>query len=73
MHFYFFCEPQLIKVSFLINNFYVSRSTKLVFLKTWMGFSIFEAVSFFIKIYFFVQRKHEHFEFKTSYFSSKLK
>ena len=50
---FFFRELQLISVLLLICDSYMSWSTSLVFLKLWVGFSIFDSVSFLLKFIFF--------------------
>ena len=49
---FFFRELQLISVLLLICDSYISWSTSLVSLKLWVGFSIFDSVSFLLKFIF---------------------
>ena len=49
---FFFRELQLISVLLLICDSYMSWSTSLVSLKLWVGFSIFDSVSFLLKFIF---------------------
>ena len=46
---------------------------KFVSLKSFMGFSIFDSVSFLLKFVFLSNKMHGLFDFKTSYYLSKLK
>ena len=52
MNFFFFRELHFLTALLLIRNFYTSRSTWFISLKTWVGFSIFDFVSFFLKLCF---------------------
>ena len=49
---FFFCKLQLITVSLLICNSYMSWSTRFVYLKLRVGFSNFDNVSFLLKFIF---------------------
>ena len=49
---FFFRKLQLITVLLLIRDSYVSWSTRLVSLNVWVGLSIFDSVSSFIKAYY---------------------
>ena len=55
---FFFRELQLITVSLLICNFYMSWSTRFVSLKQWVGFLIFDFVSFLLMITFLFNKMH---------------
>ena len=57
MPWFFFRELQLITVSLLIHDFYMSWRTKFVYLKVCMGFSIFNSVSILLKLYICFQQK----------------
>ena len=63
---FFFREPQLITVLFLICNFYMSWSTRFVSLKLRKGFYIFDSVLFLLKFIFLFNKMHGIFDFKTS-------
>ena len=52
----FLLELQLITALLLIRDSYISWSTKFVSLKVFGGFSIFDSVSFLIKVYISVQK-----------------
>ena len=58
MHSFFFRELQLITVLFLIRNFYTSWSTRFIPLKLCVGFSNFDSIVVFIKVYIFIQQKN---------------
>ena len=70
---FFFRELQLITVLLLICNSNMSWSTRFVSLKLCVGFSIFDSVSFLLKFIFLFSKKHGLFDFKLSWFLSKLK
>ena len=52
MHYFFFRELQIITVFLLIRSFYTNWNTWLIFLKLWVGFSIFVFVSFLLNFIF---------------------
>ena len=54
---YFFCKFQLITVFLLIYDYYMSWSARFVSPKLCVGFSIFDFVFVFSKVYIFVQQK----------------
>ena len=70
---YFFREPQLITVLLLICDSFTSWSTRFVSLKVCVGFSIFDSVSFLLKFICLFKKINGLFDFKTSWFLSKLK
>ena len=54
---FFFHELQLITVLLLIPDSYTNWCTRLISLKLCVGFSIFDSVSYFFKVYIFFQQK----------------
>ena len=73
MHSFFFRELQLITVLLLIRESYMSWSTRFVNPKVCVGFSIFDSVLYFLRFKFLFNKKHGLFDFKRSYFPSKLR
>ena len=65
-------ELQLVTVLFLICSFYMSRRTRLVSVKLYVEFSIFDSVSFLLKFIFLFNKMHGLFDLKTSQLLSKL-
>ena len=57
----------------LICDSYMSWSTKFFFLKLCVGFFIFDSVSVLLKFIILFNKMHGLFDFKTSFFLSKLK
>ena len=70
MPLFFFRKLQLITVSLLICNFYMSWSTKFVSLNPCVEFSIFDSVSFLLKFIFLFNKMHRLFDFKNVKISS---
>ena len=70
---FFFREHKFITVLLLICDSYVSWSTMFVSLELRVGFSILDSILFLLKLIFLFNKKHGFFDFKTSYFLSKLK
>ena len=69
-----FCELQPTHHSFTFNfRLLYELKYKFVSLKSFMGFSIFDSVSFLLKFVFLSNKMHGLFDFKTSYYLSKLK
>ena len=60
---FFFCEFQLLTVLFLICD---SISTRCDSLELCAGFSIFDSISFLLKLAFFFNKIHGLYDFKTS-------
>ena len=58
MHSFFFRELQLIIVLLLIRNSYTSWSTCFISLKPYVGFFIFDSVSFLLNFIFLSNKKH---------------
>ena len=73
MPYFSFHELQLITVLHLIWDSDMSWSTRLVSLKLYVEFFIFDSVSFLLNFQFFFNKMHRLFDFKTSQFISKLK
>ena len=70
---FFFCELELITVLLLICESYMSRSARFVSLKLFLKFSIFDSVPFLLNSIFLFNKTHGLFNFKASWFLSKLK
>ena len=68
----FFRELKLITVLLLIWDFYMSWSTRLISLKLYVRFSIFDSVLFLLKFILLFNKMHGLFDFKTSWYHSKL-
>ena len=66
IHSFFLYELQLITVSLLIRDCYISCSARFVPLKVCGVFSIFDSISFLLKSIFLFNKKHRLFDFKTS-------
>ena len=60
----FFCKLQLITVLLLICDSHVCWTASFVFLKLWVGFSIFDSLSFLLKFIFLFNKIHGLFDFK---------
>ena len=66
MRSFFFRELQRIIVLLLICDSYISWSTKFVSLKMFVGFYIFDYISFLLKFIFLFNKLHGLFGFETS-------
>ena len=66
MHFFFFCELKLITVLLLIHSSDTSWSTRFVSQKLFVGFAIFDYVSFSLNFIFLFNEKHGFSDFKMS-------
>ena len=64
-------ELHIITVLLLIFGSYISWSTRFISLKPCVAFSIFDSVSFLLKLIFLFNKMHQHFDFKTLQFLSK--
>ena len=70
---FIFFEFKLITVLLLVCNSYMNWSTRFVSLKQYLGFSVFDSLSFLLNFIFLFKKLHGLFGFKTSSFLSKLK
>ena len=67
---FFFHKLQLIAVLLLMCHLYMSWNTRFISLKLCVGFSIFNSVSFLLKLIFLFNKRHGLLDFKTSLFLS---